>query len=508
MKVRHPSRAHGLGRARLTALSVVAAFAVIAGMNGTVARADLIDAPLGTFRTPMPGEGYLEFQPAALPNFVYGDETTGWVDVRHPALDGTTSVFTPFDRSDHAVNVRTTTLTDNSVPAVTAAPNRPRDFDFASKIYAQAGISVVSAGNRAYTSGTNPPAANFDFALSHGRGAAQTGLPDEELAIRNGLENVLPAVPNTTVEAYYARDLTSGANAETYSPRFDGKPGMFFANQAVTSTFGHELGHMLLNGDPSEDNGDNSNFQFATGQNYAMTDVTVTRGKMTDAQIGRIYLNGGTNARNFVQKPDGDHMNGNTVDFDYVADNSRLQSIANGADNHAGVDKMTWRINAGGIADTDHAGHDHTGLAAFPATPFFGGQSFKFADVFSLTLRYGDYEQGADGVDGLYTREGALDYHVEFVDAQGNTAAGVPVTIFQFGWTETTIVDNWLTRWMAPFDAVGINIWADTLDGHDGISQIDAVIVSTVPEPGAAALALLGVLPLLAGVTRQRRRRV
>src|SRR5439155_24126224 len=109
-----------------------------------------------------------------------------------PSLSGSRDTTLGYDRSDHFVNVRTTTLTDAN--GVTAAPNIARDFNFANKVYAQAGLSVIEIAHRNYSSGTTPPANSptFTFPLSM----------TERMNIASRLND--SSVPVNKIETYYA----------------------------------------------------------------------------------------------------------------------------------------------------------------------------------------------------------------------------------------------------------------------------------------------------------------
>ncbi|MFW6125000.1 MAG: PEP-CTERM sorting domain-containing protein, partial [Pirellulales bacterium] len=146
---------------------------------------------------------------------------------------------------------------------------------------------------------------------------------------------------------------------------------------------------------------------------------------------------------------------------------------------------------------SSQAGKDKTGLGNFGALDDFNQASFRFADVFSLTLRYSDSDINALGAPSF--REGALDYGVLFLAQDGVTlAAGTPISVFTDGWTNKTLVDNYLTRWMSPFAAIGMFVFGLTGDGHDGTAQIDAVIVAQqIPEPSTLVLVAFGTLGLV-----------
>jgi hypothetical protein len=116
------------------------------------ASADHLDPPvrLNSVRPAMPNEGYLTFKPNPIDLDQFGEEWTGWVDVRHPAMDGSTQTFDPFDRSNRFANVKTIIVSDSN--GVAARPNNQdaatgigirRDFDYANKIWAQLGLSII-----------------------------------------------------------------------------------------------------------------------------------------------------------------------------------------------------------------------------------------------------------------------------------------------------------------------------------------------------------------------------
>jgi len=214
-------------------------------------------------------EGYLSYAFTFTP---YGEERTGWTDIRHPAqatLAGqpnATDTAIGYDRSDHFVNARTTILTDT---AGNIAPSGgiPDDFHFANKAWAQAGLSVIEVATRPIAlpasepfsdfgadgnprtgdagegdglftpgelftdsgadgnPGTGDPGegngsfdGDFRFPLSHGLGPAppngQMGHPREEQNIMTNFNDAAAG----TVEVYYTGGLLSGALGETYFP--------------------------------------------------------------------------------------------------------------------------------------------------------------------------------------------------------------------------------------------------------------------------------------------------
>src|SRR4051812_47687782 len=90
-------------------------FLIVGGLVVT-ARAQYVPTALDVpgLRSTMLGEGYLQFQQNPIVAPRYGDEYTGWIDVRHPARSEGLANDTNFgfDISDHQTFVRTTNLRD------------------------------------------------------------------------------------------------------------------------------------------------------------------------------------------------------------------------------------------------------------------------------------------------------------------------------------------------------------------------------------------------------------
>jgi hypothetical protein len=208
----------------------------------------------------------------------------------------------------------------------------------------------------------------------------------------------------------------------------------------------------------------------------------------------------------WFQRSDNGGAAGDHVDWDFVVDHNKfandhdnnpnspaldfgLETVV-GADNHPGVESLYWGIQP--TIASSQAGKDKTGLGAFPVTPDFTGQKFRTADVFSLGLRYSDSDVNLGGT--LSQRETALDYNLFFRLLDGSFVPGVPQQVFVGGWSSNTFADNFLARWYSPVDAVGVFIHALNIQGHDGVTQIDAVIVSNIPEPGTFTLLFVGIL--------------
>ncbi len=489
-------------------------------------------------RTALEGEGYLRFAPDPGSRRT-GDEWSGWIDVRHPALNGPrdvdcsydTASGCAFDRSDRSLQVQSIILRDNT--GAIAPDDRINDFHYADKAYLlQAGVSVLEAGVR----GVDSPAAgrpgSFDFPLSHGLGDAQMGLPQEEQTIMGNHNSGAPLIDN-----YYATSLTSGALAETFHPSFfpgAGNEAIFMGNIRAGGTppvnrgndaFAHELYHFvgdgqaihsLTPGDPahSQDPG-NIVTPFTTRPgsiNEAGPRLSATVGgkmQITSSQVQQIFTDPQT--RPFF--PGGQRGNvdaaGNKVDWDFVADHPQravdhdgnaataavafgLEGLGGGADHSQGADPLFWTTGAGAAprhppAGPGNTGHDHSGLGQFGNLQTFPGQWFNVVDVFSLATRYSDSDVNAAGNKDL--RHMALDYDLMFQDMDGNQQrVNQPKQVFNPGWTDATPVDDHLGRWVLPTPATGVFINAHALGdhGHDGVTQIDALVAAVVEDLGDA----------------------
>jgi hypothetical protein len=411
-------------------------------------------------------------------------------------MDGTTDTNYGFDRSDNQAIVNPIQVSDKDggVGSVAAKiANRVRDFDFANKIYAQAGLSIIAEG--APRAATKPGPWPITAAQRTALIAAGTGRS-----------------PNaTTMNMYYVKSLDPAANGVTRPAFSAGQGSSFVVDNDVANTFAHELGHQFLNansafhmndaGTPSESD-DKSNLMYLDGSQSStkLSDVgpvlspTVGGHDILVAdQIDRIFANAGANNPGYVQKSH-HAAAGDRVDWNFVADQTNLEGRANGADYNPLNDSLYFGI--GTTVAPSQVGQNHEGFDEFKPTPDFAGPSFRTVDVFSLITRYADQDVTKGG--GISYRNQALDYDLYFRAADGSTVAGIPIMVFKDGWTFTNHADDYLARWVSPVPAVGVFIFAHSGDGHDGNAQIDAVIASAtlVPEPAAFGLAIVGTFIL------------
>jgi hypothetical protein len=495
-------------------------------------------------RPPMLNEGYLSFHHAG-PTTFNGDERTGWTDIRHPALDRTVDNRRGYDWSDFQVTVRTHNVNAPGGNSTVTGALRRQDFNVANAIYAQAGVTVrheenvtIIGNNITADAMGNPSVASLSDLFGTSRS-------------RNG----------TTVNAYYVDDLPSRTRGVALPPQsFPTRNSGFAVSDETrtqagngTSTFSHELGHFLLD-----------RHRFAAADNWHSTaadDLMLVRplhpglaakdgGTFGLREPGRANGNIGThshlgaNVRHlaggaaitqidamhrspFVQHADNGFTHADVADFDWVEDNIHLEQAGNDTVNYRGDnhirppgnqrDFLLWEI--ANIAPSRHTGHDHDAWGALDLTRF-NGRFFRRVDVVSQIGRYVDM----DVRDGNWNaRESALDYDLEF-SADGRNwvgrDGGVAVTdVFVLGWTDRSDAENWVARWDSPMDARFVRIRALTASGHDGNTQIDAVIAalqdappppgpnpSPIPEPPTLTLLGMGVLCLCFYGWRQRKR--
>ena len=113
-------------------------------------------------------------------------------------------------------------------------------------------------------------------------------------------------------------------------------------------------------------------------------------------------------------------------------------------------------------------------------------------------------------------RESALDYILQFSADGSNWVNGLPVNVFDLGWTAASQAEDFLARWNSPVDARFVRIQADALVSEDDRNtQIDAIIVSqtlipTMDAPPSVVLLLTGAIVVFTLATSRRlaRRRV
>lgn len=464
----------------------------IAAMSAIASCGMALGAPeeiLG-LRLDMPGQGYLQYKvnPSAGVNR-FGEELTGWIDVRHPLQDGTTNVFEPYDRSNHYINEHSILVSDSTGAA--AAPDMLRDWDRSSKIYAQAGISTprISSGSAAL----GVTWANFDATQRLNLANAGTGR----------------AADATTLNMYYAKNFGGNtSNGLSIQPlQTNGtsvlNPYSYVRDGSADSTQPHEAGHQLLNGNAlfnevpgsETESSDTKNWMHEFGVSYSYQEIGRNNGRIENVQKTRLYANGGANNPGFVQRRLNLENYGDRVDWNFVQDDRTLETVGGTADDHPGTLESLY-FAPGTTSSPSETGHVKTGLPGFSNTPDYVG-TFRYADVFSMTTRYLDFDR-FDANSDFSLQNGALDYEVFFVDALNNIVPGTLTTIFDFGWTTSTVADNYLARWSSPVDAVGMYVFSKSITGtFDGNAQIDAVIVSNVPEPSLLALSLTGALLLL-----------
>ncbi len=452
-----------------------------------------------------PNEGYLSYHLFS----PFGEERTGWTDIRHPAMDGTIDKTLGYDRSDFSVSVNNIIVTDQ--PGNTATPKLNRDFDFANQIYAQIGISVVSTG------AANFPYNNVTFPIDF----------DERTIIQGQNRQADPVVNN-----YYVKSTINGDRGITRSPTaFAGPPATYaisVTDSAANDTFAHELGHFLLDQHQFNNSGDtvhssNASDLMASGSLPRKLPSNNQKGQGNTAPgdpglrpIGNlgivdhfdesVKLNGMGSDINqieamhrspFVQHTrDNGFTYGDRADFDWVEDNIPLELATTTGDNHPGIDFMVWQI--GPIAPSPHIGHDHDDWGELNL-PAFTGDTFRAIDVISQIARYADMD--VDDTGKWSARESALDYLLDFSLDGTSWKRGKPIVVFKNGWTFKSKAEDYVARWLSPFDAKFVRIAGYPLGGrHDGNTQIDAIIAAhiTVPEPstllGTALTIGLGAL--------------
>jgi hypothetical protein len=463
-------------------------------------------------------EGYLSYHLFS----PFGEERTGWTDVRHPSKAGSEDKKKGYDRSDHFLNVRTSKLLDQN--GILAPDDRITDFDFANKAFAQAGLGVIESSHRPKVVSEAPGQPGyFTFPLS-----SQPFNTNEERSIMETFNLGVSAV-----DVYYAESLDSNALGETWYPSYDpsgaNNEGIFMSNvgRGFPDTFAHELFHFVADGeavhqpvpndkahskDPTNLIAQGTNVwpqwdpgmkKDTFGPNKPPWDIAnsldvVGRPISTNPngspkvggidqieinQIQRIFEPVATNkASPYITTVDNGFTYGDRADFDWVEDNRFLEPIP-GADNHVAVDWMVWGI--GPTLSSSHTGHDHGSWGELNL-PSFTGSSFRVVDVVSQIARYADMD--VDTAGNWSRRESALDYYLQFSFDGTSWVDGTVNKVFIPGWTNASSADDYVARWISPIEARFGRVSGSLVLGHDGNVQIDAIIASAVPEPSTFLL--------------------
>ena len=527
-------------RRRRIAMFAALAVGCVFGMT-PIANAGHISTALDVdaLRTALASQGYLAFAVNTLQNPV-GSERTGWTDIRHPANDGTnvntTNASIGYDRSDRWIQAHNKIVkTDNGAGGtVTANPNIPRDYDYANAAYAHIGLSVLSTGQQ-----------NVDHSTGNAGGLPVVTdpinigppFPDDQDMIQGVAANrqAAPVVNN-----YYAvngRTSTNGVLRGVTAPPVSAQDGTMVFDNAANDTFAHELGHFLLDNNKFNNVGDTGHSPNATdlmaagGLPRSLPDGTQKGGGNTaPAQPGPSNGNlGGKSlfaanvdtagngtydqkqanaitASPYVQSASPlirESQNGDRADFDWVEDSLVLEGIGGNVDNHPGFDAMVWQIGAafasthisnGTQVDSDTIVHDHGGWGELDLGGFTM-EFFNVVDVISQIARYTDMDVDAGG--NWSARESSLDYILGFsVDGQV-WQDGVVQKVFIKGWTEASDADNYVARWTTDIEAKYVRILALTGDGHDGNTQIDAIVAGVIPAPASLSMGLLGMVMVI-----------
>jgi hypothetical protein len=527
---------------RATILRLGSAAVVVAmACSGTQATHVPINLDVPGLRPSMgPTQGYLAFVKTS-PPLPLGDERTGWTDARHPAFDNTRDNIRGFDFSDFSVRVNTHTVTDidgdMGVANVTAQRIRD-DFNIANAAYAQAGISVFHAGNQA-TNGNDitaqGPNASVEPKLSQLFGTDRNNNVINSYYVNNIPDAAGYALPPT----YAARGgFENGGNNNNAlppgSPTFNS--GFAVENNYRNDTWAHELGHFLLdthrfdaaaafhspNADDLMASGTQNNNPFRVvptfaakeGADFGLRDPGRANGLIgTTSHFGVNTIQIGAGAGTFqvrhlhespaIQHIDRGDFAGDRADFDWIEDSWQLEDFMGQADNHPGPRENLYFIK-GPINQSAHTDHDHHNWGELNLDAF-AGNTFKYADVVSVVGRYVDMDVDAAG--NWSRRSSSLDYLLEFSADGSNWLAGIPVAVYTDGWTNAANSEDFLARWESPVDAIMLRIRSvfTGVSGHDGNAQIDAVIVSNVPEPlSATGITAAGLLLLKRPVPRRR----
>ncbi len=471
-----------------TLRSMLPVFVLTAGLTGLVPDpAHATHSTAGEVNTLRPslgdGEGYL--------NFVSGAEYTGHTNGSETARDGGQ------DFADNWITIQNILVTDsNGVAAGAGGLNN--DLEFSRKVYAQAGIAVRVEGSALVDSTDFPGIGDFPFS-------------DAEIqALRN--DGSGRSANADTLNVYYVQSFDApNPNGITTAPRLATvtmAPGVFLRDGRANSTHPHELGHMLFNGPAihmevpgsTGHSSDNTNFIYIDASNAptTLTDVGPKIGAIGNhsiierAQIAAIHGNPGNGNPGFVKHSNHIDTHGDRADFDWVTDQRIIETGggANGADIEVGSDWLIWEIKPGEVKASAHSGpggDGHAHKVSGLERPGYTAASFNTVDVFSNINQYADNDTpGGVGAGEAVRRVKALDYLIpEFSPDGSSWQAGELVNTFRPGWTTGALSDDFVSRYKTDIEAKFVRIAAVALDsnGHDGNTQIDAILAHTiVPE--------------------------
>lgn len=481
-------------------------------------------------------EGYLSFRHAG-PVF-NGEERTGWTDIRHPVLDGTTDNKRGYDWSDNQVSVLTHNVNAPGGNSTVTAALRRQDFDVANAAYAQAGITVRQEKNITINGNdlVNDATGNAEPSLSvlFGTNRSANANTVNQYYVDDIPED--PPSPTRLTRGYalppiYAsRGGYANGGSNNNPPPPGGFPNFnsgFAVSDATriqagngTSTFAHELGHMLLDDyrfspSPKFHSGTADDLMATRpthpglvakdGGIFGLRDPGQHVGNIgTHSHLGeKVTQMGGTTAvtqteamyrSSYVQRADNGFTHGDRADFDWVEDNISMELGTTTGDNHPGVDFMVWEI--GNVAPSAHNGHDHDSWGEL-ALQTYVGDTFRIVDVISQIARYADMDVDAAG--NWSRRESALDYLLDFSFDGVKWVAGKAIKVFEDGWTLASDAEDYVARWLSPIDAKFVRVAGYPLGGtHDGNVQIDAIIAA-VPEPETIILFASGLIMMWSG---------
>lgn len=475
--------------------SAVAVMTILASWVSSGFGDHIDDLDIGGVRTSLGAtEGYLNFMTSG----GHGAEYTGH----------TNNDFR--DYSDNYFTVKPIVVSSNNgtPPNSAAAGNIANDFEFAQKTYAQAGLSVRLEATGNVTAAVNSPYTNaqLDAIAAQGR----SGNAD-------------------TINLYYVQEFNPATNnGSTVAPMSSAAlMSSVVRDNRANNTVAHELGHMLLNGNAlwsehatASESSDTTNLMYVAGTQAAadlddvgqMLSATVgghdiiehREGGANVSQIERMHGNLGANNPGFVKHQANVDTHGDKADFDWVSDHRLIEGIdggGNGADANAGVDFLVWEINNAQVLSSQHQGPaaDAHGAAPSPHPgefdlEGFSEESFHYIDVVSNINLYADNDIDTDTL-AVSNREKALDYILQVSIDGASWFEPTLLNVFVEGWTEASDVENYLARFHTSQDVKFARVQAlgAGVVGHDGNTQIDAIIVA-VPEPSSVVLALVAAV--------------